>query len=93
MCAAGGGHGHPPDTTVTPEALRWWTLTRTLLGDSMPEGPYRIVPELILLAPVERGTPPCSCHHRRRACQPQAGTVAQGQAIHTGAEALDLMLE
>jgi hypothetical protein len=47
----------PPDTTVTPEALRWWTLTRTLLGDSLPEGPYRIVPELILLGPFEWGHP------------------------------------
>ncbi|CAN5806656.1 hypothetical protein BH23GEM5_BH23GEM5_28010 [soil metagenome] len=42
---------------MTPEALRWWTLTRTLLGDSLPEGPYRIVPELILLGPLEWGRP------------------------------------
>jgi hypothetical protein len=41
----------PSGTALVPRHYRSFTLTRALLGDSMPDGPYRIEPELILLGP------------------------------------------
>lgn len=41
----------PPGTTLVPRHYRSRTFTHDVLPDSMPEGPYRIVPELILLGP------------------------------------------
>lgn len=43
----------PPETTVAPRELRGSTATRDLLPDSLPDGPYRIVPELVLHGPPE----------------------------------------
>ena len=41
----------PPDTTLVPPNFHTITTTRFLLPDSMPDGPYRIVPELIFYGP------------------------------------------